>query len=102
MKGIPMTEVEILSIVKSLKLKNSTVYEGISSRILKHCVHIINIQSYLYLFTGFGIYPERMTYSTVKPIYKKGDITDMTNYRPVLLLTTFAKTIEKAMFSRIN
>jgi hypothetical protein len=30
-----------------------------------------------------GIYPEKMKYSIVKPIYKKGDKTAMANYTPV-------------------
>jgi len=57
---IPVTEAEIKITITSLKSKNSTGYDGISNRILKHCVksiskpltHIFNNS----LFTG--IFPE--------------------------------------------
>jgi hypothetical protein len=33
----------------------------------------------------------------VKPLYKKGDESSMTNYSPVSLLTVFSKVFDKAM-----
>jgi len=33
----------------------------------------------------------------LKPLYKQGDKTSMTNYRPVSLLMVFSKVLEKAM-----
>jgi hypothetical protein len=42
-KLIPTTEIEIKYILQSLKLKNSTGYDGISSRILKCCIGEISI-----------------------------------------------------------
>jgi hypothetical protein len=42
MKTIPVTEAEIIGIIKSLKLKNTAGYDEISTKILKHCVHIIS------------------------------------------------------------
>jgi hypothetical protein len=75
MEIIAVTEAEIKITVMSLKSKNSTGYDGISKRILKHCVksiskpltHIFNNS----LFTG--IFPERCKYAIVRPIYKKGN-----------------------------
>jgi hypothetical protein len=37
MKTIPVTDVEIISIIGSLKCKNSSGYDEISSKILKLC-----------------------------------------------------------------
>jgi hypothetical protein len=42
MKTIPVTEAEITGIIKSLKLKNTAGYDGISTKILKYCAHIIS------------------------------------------------------------
>jgi hypothetical protein len=44
-----------------------------------------------------GILPDRLKYSEIKPLCKKGDKSQTTNYRPILLLTSFSKVLEKAM-----
>jgi hypothetical protein len=38
----------------------------------------------------------------VKPLHKKGDKYNMTNYRPVSLLPIFPKVFETAMHSRLS
>jgi len=34
-----------------------------------------------------GIFPSRLKFSELKPLHKKGDGTDITNFRPISLLT---------------
>jgi sarcosine oxidase/L-pipecolate oxidase len=43
----------------------------------------------------------RLKFSEVKPLFKKGDKTDFTNYRPISLLTSFSKIIEKIIYKRL-
>jgi hypothetical protein len=49
-----------------------------------------------------GICPERFKYSVVRPVYKKGDKTRMTKYRPISLLISFSKILETIMLNRLN
>jgi hypothetical protein len=49
-----------------------------------------------------GIFPNRLKVSIVRPLYKKGGKTHMSNYRPISLLTTFSKVLEKVMYNRLS
>ena len=49
-----------------------------------------------------GIFPDRLKYAIIKPILKKGgDDQNISNYRPISLLTSFSKIIEKLMYNRL-
>ena len=45
-----------------------------------------------------GIYPE---FSLIKSIYKSGDKTSPTKYRPISLLPVFSKIFEKVVHNRL-
>ena len=78
------------SIIQSLKKKKKTSgYDETTNKILKTftCL-IIHPLSYIYnhpLCTG--IFPDCLKNAVVKPLYKKGDKSSMTNYRPLSLLS---------------
>jgi hypothetical protein len=45
-----------------------------------------------------GIYPERLKFSLIRPIYKSGDKSSPSNYRPISLLPAFLKIFEKVIY----
>jgi hypothetical protein len=49
-----------------------------------------------------GVYPTRLKYSTIVPIYKTGDRLNMSNLRPISLLISFSKIFEKFIHNRIK
>lgn len=49
-----------------------------------------------------GIFPTRLKQSIVKPLFKKGNRTNMCNYRPITLIPIIAKIFEKVMCDRIG
>jgi hypothetical protein len=103
MKTIPVTESEIISILKTLKCKNSAGYDGISTKILKYCSHIISrpLAHICNVSLTTGVFPERCKYAIIRPIHKKGDTTEMDNYRPISLLITCSKILERVMLQRL-
>jgi hypothetical protein len=42
-----------------------------------------------------------LKYSEIKPLFKNGDKTNMTNYRPISLLTSCSKVVEKVLYAKI-
>ena len=95
---------EIISIIKSLKPKNSFGYDEISPKILKISANYISSPlTYIYnKAISKGVFPGRLKYSIVTPIFKKGNNSDPANYRPISLLTSFAKVLERAMYVRLT
>ena len=77
----------------SLKLKNSTGCDKVPFQILWHHASEIGKPFHYICNSSFqsGIYPERLEYSVVKPIHKKGDKPKMTNYWSLSLQTTFSR-----------
>jgi hypothetical protein len=104
MNIIPETEGEIQSIIRSMKAKDSSGYDGISTKILKMCNLLIS-KPLCYICNKSiqtGVFPDCLKYSIVKPLFKNGDWSSILNYRPFSLVLVFSKIVEKAMYSRLN
>jgi hypothetical protein len=94
---------EMLSIIKTLKPKNSHGFDENPMMLLKKsATYICSPLTYICNKSiQSGIFPNRMKFSIVKPVYKKGDKTNPANYRPISLLTSFSKIFEKALYIRL-
>lgn len=99
----PTNESEVENIIKSLKPKTSAGLDEISAKMLKHCseplirplVRIINLS------LAQGHFPSALKRSKVYPKLKNGSNIDATNYRPISLVPTFSKVIEKVVLKRL-
>jgi hypothetical protein len=91
---------KISKIIDSLKSKNSSGYDEISIRISKPFIisPLINICNKV---LAQGNYPERLKFSLITPIYKSGDKSSPSNYRPISLLPAFSKITEKVINKRV-
>ena len=49
-----------------------------------------------------GNFSDILKYTDITPVFKKGDTTDKTNYRPVSTLSNFPKVFEKIIYAQIN
>ena len=48
----------------------------------------------------FEIFPTCLKTAKVVPVYKAGDINEVTNFRPILILFMFSKILEKLVHTR--
>jgi hypothetical protein len=94
---------ETENIIKSLKAKESYGYDGITTKILKISAPFISYPlSYIFNKSMLsGIFPTRLKYTTIKPILKNGDKKNVANYRPISILPSFSKILEKIIYIRL-
>jgi hypothetical protein len=97
------TNIEVEKAIESLKATDTHGYEGISNKILKACKTVISVPlSYLCNRVLFeGVFPDRLKYAEIVPVYKRGKKKDISNYRPISVVTSFNKIFEKVMHSRL-
>jgi predicted restriction endonuclease len=48
-----------------------------------------------------SMFPTRLKFSQVSPIFKKGNKAEISAYRPICLLTSFSKIFEKVIYNRL-
>jgi hypothetical protein len=98
-----MSTQEIEKIFNSVNAKNSYGYDVISRKLLKiSSPYISSPLNYIcnkVLATGF--FPSHLKYSEIKPLHKKGDKSNIANYRPISLLPSFSKVFEKVIYIRL-
>jgi len=43
------------------------------------------------------VFPYRLKYAIIRPLFKKGNTNYVSNYRPISILNSFSKIFEKVM-----
>jgi hypothetical protein len=44
--------------------------------------------------------PSRLRYAIIRPLFKEGNKNDLSNYRPLLILSSFSKIVENVMHNQ--
>lgn len=99
----PITEIEILSIIKNLKNKHSSGDDEVPTSLIRSVIHEIITPLTYTIDSSFraGVFPDSLKLATIRPVHKTGSVTDMANYRPISLLPSFSKVFEKCMSNRL-
>jgi len=95
----PLCEKDMNSIINSFNNKYSTGYDDIPMPIIKLAkqylikplTHLVNSS-----FVS-GMFPTQLKISKIKPLFKSGDPMKKENYRPLSLISSFAKIYERAV-----
>ncbi len=83
--------------------KKSTGQDGISMLLVKAISKEISVPlaKVINLSLSTGVVPDTMKMATVIPLYKANNNQLFTNYRPISLLPTFSKLLEKVVHRRL-
>jgi hypothetical protein len=98
LKNTSLREVE--NIIRFPKTKESHSYDKTTTKILKISAPFISsLLSYIFNKSIIsGIFPTRLKYATIKPTFKNGDKTNVAHYRPISILPSFLKNLEKIIY----
>ncbi len=94
---------EILDILTNLNPKKSCGYDLISNRVLKETSYIIApfLETLYNMCMSKSLFPECFKIAKVTPLFKGGDKHDVNSYRPISLLPSMGKLLEKIISVRI-
>jgi len=100
----PTTETDLLRIIRGLITKNSAGVDGLTNRMLKKEAYrfAVILKPLINEALTAGIFPSCLKTANVIPIFKKGDKTNLNNYRPIALLPVLSKVFEKVLNEQIT
>lgn len=100
----PLTIEELDKAVKQSKSNTACGSDGIGNKFLKKFWNLIRKPLFHYATTAFqeGRLSDSFKVASIKLIPKKGDHTQLTNWRPISLLNCSYKIIAKAMDNRLG
>jgi hypothetical protein len=104
MSSVPVSIEELELALGNLQDKKTPDLNNISMHLLKKTINSVR-EPLLHIFNcslSSGIVPDRMKIAKVVPIFKSGNATDINNYRPISLLCTFSKILEKIVAGRLH
>ena len=98
----PVNEIELKNIVKSLR-NSSPGHDAVLARILKtsYEAHAVPLLHVVNLSLSQGVFPSELKLARVTPIFKSGDSSQLTNYRPVSVLSSYSKILERIVYNRL-
>ena len=94
---------QILKIMKSLNVNKACGIDGIGNNVLKSCAESLAepIELLANASLNSGCFPSAWKKSNVVPIFKKGERTSASNYRPIFILSCTSKIIERVVFNEL-
>lgn len=95
-KTIKFTEQEILNKLRHLDASKGPGPDSLPPSFIKRCSHVLALPLQ-YIFNSSleeGIFPNLWKSAKIVPVLKKGDPSNVKNYRPISILSCFAKIFE--------
>jgi len=94
----------ICDILKAMDSKKSLDIDGISINLLKFVINSISIPlAHIFdLSLKTGTFPSKLKSSRVVPVFKAGDRKSCDNYRPISLVSSIAKILEKIVALKLT
>lgn len=104
--AVRFTNKQIRNIIQGMVRGKSPGHDGLSIEHLKYAgVHLPRVLTMFFnLCLSHSYLPEQLMHTVVVPIVKNknGDVSDMSNYRPISLATIIAKVLDSLLDKHLN
>ena len=99
-----VTENKIRKLLNNISTNKATGLDNLPARFVKDSAQIITspITHIVNLSITLGIVPDELKMARVVPLYKKNSALDVSNYRPVSILSIISKVVEKAVYEQLE
>ena len=89
--------------IDNLENKSSSGHDGISNKLLKLLKFELNKSLTLIInqMITTGVFPDSLKVSKIIPLFKRGDSSLLSNYRPISLLPTISKIFERILYNQL-
>ena len=100
----PNSTSEIETEISAINVRKATGPYSIPSNLLKLLKSVISkpLEIIFNASLARGIVPNKFKIARVLPVFKNGIQTNMSNYRPISLLSVFNRILEKIMYNRLS
>ena len=94
---------EVVTVIRSLRTDSATGWDKIPVGFLKATQLIISpiISHLVNICFAQGIFPTALKQAVITPVYKSGDRADPSNYRPISVLPSLSKIVERLINQRL-
>ena len=103
LSDIGISELDVFEILSTLDASKAMGFDGIGPKVLKHCaLALCKPLHHLFLLSLSQHYlPSDWRTHLIVPVFKSGDKSSVCNYRPISLLCTVSKVLEKLIYNKI-
>lgn len=100
----PTNKQEILNIISKLDTACARGWDNVSPNMVHTNTDKISESLSDSINKSFihNTFPDKLKIARITPIYKSGDKTDISNYRPISVLPIYSKIYERSMYTRLQ
>ena len=98
-----ISQQEVINLCSSLRSGTATGFDNVPMSLIKETITLISspLTNIFNLSITAGTVPMELKIALVVPVFKAGDKTIFSNYRPISVVPSFSEILEKIVYNRL-